>query len=163
MYRETCRNFYKEHCEPFHKEWEKAGEVPRDLWKEAGSQGMLAVTTPEECVCKTPSLDQISPRECGLLTFLFAPRAPAPPSLRFGGMGVDILYSAVHWEEQSYSGCTGPGFALHSEVQGGDQGRTRGRDQGTKRWERTRVVAVCRSRDACIPLCARALSLFLSL
>jgi alkylation response protein AidB-like acyl-CoA dehydrogenase len=34
----------------------------------------------------------------------------------YGGMGLDCKYSAVVWEEQSYSGCTGPGFALHSEI-----------------------------------------------
>lgn len=34
----------------------------------------------------------------------------------YGGAGCDILYSAVTWEEQSYSMCTGPGWALHSEI-----------------------------------------------
>eukprot|EP00294_Goniomonas_avonlea_P011103 CAMPEP_0114552474 /NCGR_PEP_ID=MMETSP0114-20121206/7142_1 /TAXON_ID=31324 /ORGANISM="Goniomonas sp, Strain m" /LENGTH=381 /DNA_ID=CAMNT_0001737349 /DNA_START=105 /DNA_END=1250 /DNA_ORIENTATION=- len=34
----------------------------------------------------------------------------------YGGPGADILYSAIVWEEQSYTGCTGPGFALHSEI-----------------------------------------------
>lgn len=35
---------------------------------------------------------------------------------KYGGPACDILYSAIVWEEQSYSGCTGPGFALHSEI-----------------------------------------------
>ena len=35
---------------------------------------------------------------------------------KYGGVGADILSSAVVWEEQSYTGCTGPGFALHSEI-----------------------------------------------
>eukprot|EP01101_Sappina_pedata_P006931 TRINITY_DN3560_c0_g1_i1.p1 TRINITY_DN3560_c0_g1~~TRINITY_DN3560_c0_g1_i1.p1 ORF type:complete len:412 (-),score=213.52 TRINITY_DN3560_c0_g1_i1:18-1253(-) len=35
---------------------------------------------------------------------------------QYGGPGADILYSAIVWEEQSYSGCSGPGFALHSEI-----------------------------------------------
>jgi hypothetical protein len=35
---------------------------------------------------------------------------------QYGGAGADILSSAVVWEEQSYTGCTGPGFALHSEI-----------------------------------------------
>jgi long-chain-acyl-CoA dehydrogenase len=35
---------------------------------------------------------------------------------KYGGPGCDIKYSAIVWEEQSYSGCTGPGFALHSEI-----------------------------------------------
>ena len=34
----------------------------------------------------------------------------------YGGPGCDILYSAVTWEEQSYSMCSGPGWALHSEI-----------------------------------------------
>jgi long-chain-acyl-CoA dehydrogenase len=82
MYRSTCRNFYETNCKPFHREWEDLGEVPRDLWKQAGNEGMLCVTTPEA----------------------------------YGGLGLDILYSSVHWQEQSYSFCTGPGFSLHSEI-----------------------------------------------
>ena len=34
----------------------------------------------------------------------------------YGGLGLDCKYSAIVWEEQSYTGCTGPGFALHSEI-----------------------------------------------
>ena len=34
----------------------------------------------------------------------------------YGGVGCDIKYSAIGWEEQSYSNCTGPGFSLHSEI-----------------------------------------------
>ena len=30
--------------------------------------------------------------------------------------GADILYSSIVWEEQSYTGCSGPGWALHSEI-----------------------------------------------
>lgn len=33
-----------------------------------------------------------------------------------GGLGLDIKYSSVHWQEQSYAFCSGPGFALHSEI-----------------------------------------------
>jgi len=33
-----------------------------------------------------------------------------------GGMGLDILYSSIGWQEQAYSYCTGPGFSLHSEI-----------------------------------------------
>ena len=33
-----------------------------------------------------------------------------------GGLGLDIKYSSVHWQEQSYAFCTGTGFALHSEI-----------------------------------------------
>eukprot|EP00123_Amoebidium_parasiticum_P013552 comp22022_c0_seq2/m.31930 comp22022_c0_seq2/g.31930 ORF comp22022_c0_seq2/g.31930 comp22022_c0_seq2/m.31930 type:complete len:435 (-) comp22022_c0_seq2:403-1707(-) len=37
-------------------------------------------------------------------------------SEKYGGIGTDILYSAIVWEEQAYSGLTGPGFALHSDI-----------------------------------------------
>ena len=63
-------------------QWEEAGEVPRDLWKSAGENGLLCVTMPEE----------------------------------MGGSAADALHAAITWEEQSYTGCTGPGFALHSEI-----------------------------------------------
>lgn len=32
------------------------------------------------------------------------------------GLDLDVLYASVLWEEQAYSFCTGPGFALHSEI-----------------------------------------------
>lgn len=35
---------------------------------------------------------------------------------KYGGAEVDVKFSSVTWEEQSYTGCTGPGFALHSEI-----------------------------------------------
>ena len=81
-YRESVRNFYQDQCVPFHEEWENKGEVPRELWQEAGANGMLSVTVPEE----------------------------------YGGMGLDILFSSINWQEQSYAGTTGPGWALHSEI-----------------------------------------------
>mmetsp|Transcript_39416 Transcript_39416/g.101027 ORF Transcript_39416/g.101027 Transcript_39416/m.101027 type:complete len:446 (-) Transcript_39416:542-1879(-) len=34
----------------------------------------------------------------------------------YGGSGGDILYSAVMWEEQGYSGCSGPGFTVHCDI-----------------------------------------------
>ncbi|GMH62264.1 hypothetical protein TrRE_jg1120 [Triparma retinervis] len=82
QFRSTARNFFDSNCRPFHEKWEEAGEVPRNLWKEAGETGLLGVTMPEQ----------------------------------FGGMDADILYSSVLWQEQAYSFCTGPGFALHSEI-----------------------------------------------
>ncbi|THD27319.1 Long-chain specific acyl-CoA dehydrogenase [Fasciola hepatica] len=33
-----------------------------------------------------------------------------------GGVGGDILDSAVVWEELAYANCSGPGFALHSDI-----------------------------------------------
>ena len=82
QYRESVRNFYNEKLVPFHEEWENKGEVPRELWQDAGANGMLSVTVPEE----------------------------------YGGMGLDILFSSINWQEQSYAGTTGPGWALHSEI-----------------------------------------------
>ena len=34
----------------------------------------------------------------------------------YGGMGLDVKYAAVHWEEQLYAFASGPGFSLHSEI-----------------------------------------------
>ncbi|XP_052803345.1 long-chain specific acyl-CoA dehydrogenase, mitochondrial-like [Mya arenaria] len=33
-----------------------------------------------------------------------------------GGLGGDVLSTAITWEEQAYVNCTGPGFALHSDI-----------------------------------------------
>ena len=35
---------------------------------------------------------------------------------KYGGLGLDCKFPAIVWEEQSYSGCTGPGFAMHSDI-----------------------------------------------
>lgn len=56
----------------------------------------------------------------------------------YGGMGTDIMYSAITWEEQAYTGCTGPGFALHScvcivEAQGGRWRALRGHSAAAQR------------------------------
>jgi len=82
MYREIIRRFYHDNVVPFHEDWELAGQVSREIWKQAASNGMLCVTVPEE----------------------------------YGGAGLDVLYAAVGWEEQSYANCTGPGWFLHSEI-----------------------------------------------
>jgi long-chain-acyl-CoA dehydrogenase len=82
MFRQTARSFFENEVVPFHSEWEKAGEVPRELWLKAGELGLLATMTPEA----------------------------------YGGLGLDCKYPAIVWEEQSYSGCTGPGFAMHSDI-----------------------------------------------
>ncbi|GMI13618.1 hypothetical protein TrLO_g8553 [Triparma laevis f. longispina] len=81
-FRKSVRNFFDTNVKPNHEQWEDAGEVPRDLWLQAGSEGMLGVTMPSG----------------------------------FGGLDLDVLYASVLWEEQAYSFCTGPGFALHSEI-----------------------------------------------
>ena len=48
QYRELCRRFYEEEVIPYHDEWEKDGQVPRELWRKAGENGLLCVTVPEE-------------------------------------------------------------------------------------------------------------------
>jgi long-chain-acyl-CoA dehydrogenase len=82
QYRELARSYFDNEVKPFHAEWEKAGEVPREIWRKAGELGLLANMVPEE----------------------------------YGGLGLDCKYPAVMWEEQAYSGCWGPGFAMHSDI-----------------------------------------------
>eukprot|EP00501_MAST-03F_sp_TOSAG23-6_P002080 GSMAST32.ASY1.ANO1.2173.1 assembled CDS len=82
MFREMTRSFFENEVVPFHSEWEKDGQVPRELWTKAGENGLLATMVPE----------------------------------KYGGIGVDCKFPAIVWEEQSYSGCTGPGFAMHSDI-----------------------------------------------
>ena len=77
-----ARNFFENEVKPHHGEWEKAGQVPRELWLKAGELGLLSTMTPE----------------------------------KYGGLGCDAKYPAIVWEEQAYSGCTGPGFAMHSDI-----------------------------------------------
>ncbi|KAG7280347.1 hypothetical protein CRUP_024139 [Coryphaenoides rupestris] len=48
LFRESARRFFQEEVVPHHNEWEKAGQVSRELWEKAGEQGLLGVMTPEE-------------------------------------------------------------------------------------------------------------------
>lgn len=80
--REMARNFFADRVVPFHDQWEKDGQVSREVWLEAGKQGLLCSSMPEE----------------------------------YGGMGSDVMTTAIIWEEQAYSLCTGPGFSLHSDI-----------------------------------------------
>ncbi|XP_056391188.1 long-chain specific acyl-CoA dehydrogenase, mitochondrial isoform X2 [Hyla sarda] len=82
IFRESVRRFFQQEVAPYHAEWEKAGQVSRELWEKAGQQGLLGAAIPEE----------------------------------HGGIGGDILSSAIVWEEQMYVNCTGPGFSLHSDI-----------------------------------------------
>ncbi|MGH0120626.1 UNVERIFIED_CONTAM: hypothetical protein FKN15_009991 [Acipenser sinensis] len=82
IFRQSVRRFFQEEVAPFHQQWEKDGQVSRELWEKAGQNGLLGVNIPEER----------------------------------GGIGGDLLSAAVVWEEQMYVNCTGPGFALHSEI-----------------------------------------------
>uniref|UniRef100_A0A3P9LJH5 Long-chain specific acyl-CoA dehydrogenase, mitochondrial n=1 Tax=Oryzias latipes TaxID=8090 RepID=A0A3P9LJH5_ORYLA len=82
IFRQSVRRFFQEEVVPHHKDWEKAGQVSRELWEKAGEQGLLGVMIPEE----------------------------------HGGIGGDVFSAAITWEEQMYCNCTGPGFALHSDI-----------------------------------------------
>jgi alkylation response protein AidB-like acyl-CoA dehydrogenase len=47
-FRETVKTFLQRHVVPRHADWEKAGIVDRDVWVEAGKQGLLGMDVPEE-------------------------------------------------------------------------------------------------------------------
>ena len=47
-FRDTVRRFIAEHVTPHHADWEKAGQVPRELWRQAGRVGLLCCNVPEE-------------------------------------------------------------------------------------------------------------------
>ncbi|XP_059559001.1 long-chain specific acyl-CoA dehydrogenase, mitochondrial isoform X2 [Myotis daubentonii] len=48
IFRESVRKFFQEEVVPHHTEWEKAGEVSRELWEKAGKQGLLGVNIAEQ-------------------------------------------------------------------------------------------------------------------
>lgn len=48
IWRQSVRRFMEEEVVPFHEEWEKVGQVPRELWLKAGAAGLLCCTVPEE-------------------------------------------------------------------------------------------------------------------
>ena len=48
LFRDTVRRFIEEHVNPFHAQWEKDGQVPKDLWTKAGQLGLLCCNVPEE-------------------------------------------------------------------------------------------------------------------
>src|ERR1700741_1918578 len=47
-FRESIRKFIAAEIAPFHAEWERQGQVPRDLWLKAGAAGLLGCSIPEE-------------------------------------------------------------------------------------------------------------------
>ena len=47
-FRASVRTFMERHVAPRHADWEKAGIVDRDVWVEAGKQGLLGFEVPEE-------------------------------------------------------------------------------------------------------------------
>ncbi|XP_064617696.1 long-chain specific acyl-CoA dehydrogenase, mitochondrial-like [Liolophura sinensis] len=82
MFRQSARRFFQEEVLPYHSQWEKDGQVSREVWEKAGTQGLLGVNTPDD----------------------------------LGGVGGDFLSASIVMEEQMYVNCTGPGFALHSDI-----------------------------------------------
>jgi alkylation response protein AidB-like acyl-CoA dehydrogenase len=47
-FRRTVRAFFEKEVVPHHAQWEKDGIVPRELWRKAGSAGLLCFDVPEE-------------------------------------------------------------------------------------------------------------------
>jgi alkylation response protein AidB-like acyl-CoA dehydrogenase len=48
MFRAAVRKFIEKEVAPYHKQWEKDGIVPRELWLKAGEQGFLCMDVPAE-------------------------------------------------------------------------------------------------------------------
>ncbi|PHQ68809.1 MAG: acyl-CoA dehydrogenase [Sneathiella sp.] len=48
LFRASARKFVEERVAPFHADWEKAGKVSREVWREAGAGGFLCCSVPEE-------------------------------------------------------------------------------------------------------------------
>lgn len=47
LFRDAVRRFVQEQVTPFHGQWEKDGQIPRELWRKAGELGMLCCNVPE--------------------------------------------------------------------------------------------------------------------
>ncbi|MBA3981312.1 MAG: acyl-CoA dehydrogenase [Alcanivorax sp.] len=47
-FRDTVRKFLENEAAPHHEEWEKVGQVPKELWLKAGEQGFLCPMVSEE-------------------------------------------------------------------------------------------------------------------
>lgn len=48
LFRDNVRKFLQAEAAPYHHDWEKAGQVDKELWRKAGEQGFLAPQMPEE-------------------------------------------------------------------------------------------------------------------
>ena len=48
IFRETVRRFVADEITPCHAQWEKDGQVSREVWRKAGRQGLLCATVPEK-------------------------------------------------------------------------------------------------------------------
>ncbi len=47
-FRDSVRRFVADKIVPFHDQWEKDGQISREAWLDAGEQGLLCPTVPEE-------------------------------------------------------------------------------------------------------------------
>ncbi|HDZ40049.1 MAG TPA: acyl-CoA dehydrogenase, partial [Marinobacter sp.] len=47
-FRDSVRKFLEQEASPHHEQWEKDGQVSRELWQKAGELGFLCPTMPEE-------------------------------------------------------------------------------------------------------------------
>lgn len=47
IYRTSVRRFVEAEMVPYHRNWERAGVVPREVWRKSGEQGLLCVNVPE--------------------------------------------------------------------------------------------------------------------
>jgi alkylation response protein AidB-like acyl-CoA dehydrogenase len=47
-FRETCRTFFAKHVTPHNQQWAKDGIVDREVWREAGRQGLLGTAVDEK-------------------------------------------------------------------------------------------------------------------
>src|SRR5215472_18809643 len=47
-FRRLARDFVEKEVVPHYPEWEKAGRMPRDVFKQMGALGMLGMAIPEE-------------------------------------------------------------------------------------------------------------------
>jgi alkylation response protein AidB-like acyl-CoA dehydrogenase len=48
IFRDSFRKWLEAEIVPHHEEWEKAGIIPREIYRKAGSQGFLCMTLPEK-------------------------------------------------------------------------------------------------------------------
>ena len=48
IFRDSCRRFMETEVEPHHRQWEKDGQVSREVWLKAGEAGLLCCDIPEE-------------------------------------------------------------------------------------------------------------------
>ncbi|MBT7511983.1 MAG: acyl-CoA dehydrogenase, partial [Rhodospirillaceae bacterium] len=48
MFRDAVQRFIEKEITPYHAQWEKDGQVSREVWLAAGAQGYLCCSVPEE-------------------------------------------------------------------------------------------------------------------